>query len=387
MSAVVEDVRRRARMALAARNPMEVERARKPARVRTPAGVRRYKQPIGTLIVPNVLDNLKSWLRGGRRGPDPLADVQSQADVDQLARELGLPPGSSASTVKAAAVRQFAEQASAQKAAKAAKKAAPSKSAQAAEQRRRRAESFAQRYERGESISQIAASEGVAYSTVHSMLTKDAGIQLRPRGGRKAAKAPAKKAAPAKAAPGKAAQDVREPNRSTTPRRQEGSGDGEGGVARQSDYRRGLDQGLSPRDASAFAAWARDNPGKSVADWRAQRRDRDQRQTQVSASDVRERLGRIVAEHTAPGASIVGGEGEARQYLESLKLTTPQWRQLARDLGVPIYANASQATIRDSIVKTNVRSALSAHAIRTYGEDDSGTELERLTQWVRRREQ
>lgn len=82
----------------------------------------------------------------------------------------------------------------------AARKAAPAKAAPrkatapSAEQRQRQAREWARRYERGESISQIAVSEGVSYSTVHSRLTKDAGIQLRPRGSRPVKATPAKKA-------------------------------------------------------------------------------------------------------------------------------------------------------------------------------------------------
>lgn len=131
MTVTVADVRRRARMALALRSPDVVERARKPGRVRTPAGVNRYKQPIGTLIAANVLDNLRSWLRGGQRGPDPLADVQSQADADVLARELGLPAGQSVDSVKAAAVRKVSGDMPARKAAKAPAKKSPAKAAPA----------------------------------------------------------------------------------------------------------------------------------------------------------------------------------------------------------------------------------------------------------------
>lgn len=207
MPALAEDIRRRARMALVLRSPVEVERARKPARVRTPAGMNRYKQPIGTLIVANVLDNLRSWLRGGQRGPDPLADVQSQGDADVLARELGLPAGSSVDSVKAAAVRKVAGDVPARKAAKAAEPDRASDRGRriVGAERATLAKDMVKRYTSGESIQDIATSTGRSYGFVHRVLT-ESGLQLRQRGAQRQRRG----ATPAKATPAARVSEVSE---------------------------------------------------------------------------------------------------------------------------------------------------------------------------------
>lgn len=72
-----------------------------------------------------------------------------------------------------------------------------------------------------------------------------------------------------------------------------------------------------------------------------------------SAADVRERL------------RAVGSEADATTYLTELRLSVPQIKDLAAELGVPTSARTGKAVIAD-IVKVLVTGRLTTEAIRRF---------------------
>lgn len=92
--------------------------------------------------------------------------------------------------------------------------------------------------------------------------------------------------------------------------------------------------------------------------------DTENRIAKPTAGDVQHRLG------------TVSSENEARQYLDSLGLGAADTKALARDLGVPLYANPTKKDAIDGIVKVYVHSRLEADAIRE-SVDMSGKALDR----------